>query len=116
MKMKTKKDINFFFNKQNKPKTTTTKTTTTTIKRFIPCNQFIIHTSFKIHLLYLISLDLHKNFYKKLNIIDDNNNKRFSEIENLKIYISNGNFSAIVYKAKFGSGYKIPFIDCYKNI
>ncbi|ACH96149.1 Ac146-like protein [Oryctes rhinoceros nudivirus] len=64
------------------------------------CNEFI---------LYLISLDLHINFLKHLTPVD----ARFVEIQSLQIYIHDGPYKSIKYKAVSGLGYRLPLIKNY---
>lgn len=84
------------------------------IENTIVVDPFIIHSeSCNEYISYLISLDLHRCFSKHLNIISDNNDNRFVEIESLRVFIHDGVYKAIRYKAIAGHGYKLPRIHHY---
>lgn len=76
-------------------------------------DSFLVHSeSATTLLLYLISIDLHKYAYNRLNIIDE----KYVEIERLNYTrIHYGVYISIEYEAVFGYGYKLPRIYYNKN-
>lgn len=83
------------------------------IENSIVVESFIIHNS-KCNeaILYLVSLDLHKNFLKHLNLPVDS---RFVEVKSLKFFIHDGPYKSIKYQAVSGCGYQLPRIKNYFN-
>lgn len=82
------------------------------IENIIVVDPFIIHNeSCNQIILYLISLDLHINFLKYLNICE--NDTRFVQVESVQIFIHDGPYKAIKYKVVAGYGYKLPLIKNY---
>lgn len=72
---------------------------------------FIIHNeSCNAIILYLISFDLHANFLKHLTLCADS---RFVEIKSIEIFIHNGVYKSIRYRAVSGHGYRLPRIKNY---
>lgn len=75
-----------------------------------------LHIEKSKNILYLISLDLQKNYPEHFKKVQDKeeeeeNNDRFIEVEDLKVFIHDGVYTSIKYKVTLGRGYKLPRIN-----
>lgn len=76
-----------------------------------------LHIEKSKNILYLISLDLQKNYpeqFKKKKVQDKEENDdddRFIEVKDLKVFIHDGVYTSIKYKVTLGRGYKLLRIN-----
>lgn len=82
---------------------------------YIYVEDFLIYNkhSSNLNIFYLISLDLIQLKHDQLNICK--NDTRFFEIESLDVNVHYAKHTAISYCAKFGHGYKMPYICHYRT-
>lgn len=75
---------------------------------------FIIHSRFaNQYIAYLIAIDLHRNFKDHLyrpETTAQTPESRFVEIESLQVFIHDGTYKSIEYRAVSGRGYRLPSI------
>lgn len=86
----------------------TTKLNVNNIEGHLLINPFILNsTSCELYILYLISIDISKNYNNLLVESSD----LFVEIESLEIYIHDSAFTSLEYRAVApGKGYRLPRI------
>lgn len=85
-----------------------------TIENFIVVEPFVIHSDCCDEIiLYLISLDLHQHFNNQLCATGDS---RYCEVGHLEVFIHDGVYKSIEYRAQAGRGYKLPHIKNYDHV
>ncbi|KAG8362530.1 ac146-like [Fopius arisanus] len=73
-------------------------------------NPFILNsTSCELYVLYLIALDIDRRCRSFL--LDSGADKKFVEVADLQVFIHDGAFTSIEYRATQGHGYRLPRIE-----